>query len=169
MSRFRDFDLQVKVVSSTATDTYSTTGLMMREELHPISRSLALHVFAASPTIFSVRGNQCLNAYSAATHEPNAAEPVTRPNHSDESLPDIDVGGWSAIPGQHYRMQSKESLDDPDWTDMPGEIVANGATASKAVSIGVQAQGFYRVVIEPQNLPIATFLLLGAGGPWPAR
>lgn len=51
---------------------------------------------------------------------------------------------WSAIPAVHYRVQSKNNLDDPNWTNLVPDVVANPTTASFLDPIGAN-QRFYRV------------------------
>ena len=57
---------------------------------------------------------------------------------------------WQSISGKTYRVQFKNSLDDSGWNDLPGDVTATGATASKTdtTSIG-QSQRFYRVQVVP--------------------
>lgn len=55
---------------------------------------------------------------------------------------------WPAIAGQRYRVQYKPSLDSRAWTDLDGDILATGATASKSDGISRDAsQRFYRVML----------------------
>jgi len=51
---------------------------------------------------------------------------------------------WTAIPGLSYRVQFKDNLSQPDWTDLPGDILATGQTATRADTLGLQ-QRFYRI------------------------
>ena len=53
---------------------------------------------------------------------------------------------WSAVPGKTYRLQFKTSVTGSQWTDVSGDVVATGSTASKIVTTapGPQAQ-FFRV------------------------
>ncbi len=53
---------------------------------------------------------------------------------------------WASIPGATYRVQYKNNLDDPAWTDLPGDVVATGTTAMKTdATVPGIAQRFYRV------------------------
>ena len=52
---------------------------------------------------------------------------------------------WSGQPGRTYRIQSKKTLSDTDWANLPGEITAVAATCSKTLNISA-TQCFYRVV-----------------------
>jgi kumamolisin len=56
---------------------------------------------------------------------------------------------WLATPGRTYRLQSKSSLNAPDWSDLPGDVVASGPTAFKTDNIAPGSQRFYRVVLAP--------------------
>lgn len=57
---------------------------------------------------------------------------------------------WDSVSGKSYRVQFKDRLTDAGWNDLPGDVSASGATASKtdATSIG-QPQRFYRVQVLP--------------------
>jgi uncharacterized repeat protein (TIGR01451 family) len=52
---------------------------------------------------------------------------------------------WTAIAGSRYRVQFKDTLAQPDWSDLPGEVLATGQTASKTDAPGSQ-QRFYRIL-----------------------
>jgi len=56
---------------------------------------------------------------------------------------------WSALPGLSYRLQFKTSLGQASWTDLPGEVVANGSTATKSDSTATSGQRFYKVTVLP--------------------
>ncbi len=56
---------------------------------------------------------------------------------------------WSAIPGKSYRIQYKNQLTESDWSDLPGDILANGAMASQTDHLGASPQRFYRIVALP--------------------
>lgn len=53
---------------------------------------------------------------------------------------------WSAIAGTTYRVQYKNALSEPAWTDLGPEVVATGPTASLTDSLGVN-QRFYRILV----------------------
>jgi hypothetical protein len=58
------------------------------------------------------------------------------------------VLAWSAIPGRRYRVQFKNSLDDPAWTNLGAVVVASGLSATSTdTTIGHLRQRFYRVVM----------------------
>ena len=54
---------------------------------------------------------------------------------------------WAATPGKTYRLQCKTSLMDPIWLDIPGDVLATAATASKPDPMGASRQRFYRVMV----------------------
>jgi hypothetical protein len=64
------------------------------------------------------------------------------------SGPDL-VFTWSAIPNTKYRVEFKNNLDDPGWTNLVPDVMATGSTASQNDSIG-PAQRFYRVLVVAQ-------------------
>lgn len=55
---------------------------------------------------------------------------------------------WLSVAGHTYRVQGKATLSDAAWSDLAGDIVATGATASKAIP-NDGAQRFFRVVLLP--------------------
>lgn len=56
---------------------------------------------------------------------------------------------WSAIPGTKYRVQFKNNLDDPNWTDLVPDVTAGGSLGSFSDPLG-NTQRFYRIqVIVP--------------------
>ncbi len=72
---------------------------------------------------------------------------LARPNVVDAAV----SGGnftvtWSAIPGQKYRVQFKDDLNDPMWNDLVPDVTANLNSATKSDSLSV-AQRFYRVMV----------------------
>jgi hypothetical protein len=55
---------------------------------------------------------------------------------------------WVAEPGARYRVQCKASLGQSEWTELGGEVTADGPLASKVVP-AASSQCFYRVVVLP--------------------
>lgn len=55
---------------------------------------------------------------------------------------------WAALRGMRYRVQTKATLADAEWSDLPGEITAAGDTASAADNLGL-GQRFYRIEVLP--------------------
>ncbi len=62
----------------------------------------------------------------------------TDPNSSLRVLPTFGVNGsgvtieWQSVPGKTYRLQFKNSMNDNGWMTVPGDVIADGATASKS-------------------------------------
>lgn len=57
---------------------------------------------------------------------------------------------WAALPGKTYRTQFKSRLQDSDWTDLEGDVVADSTTASKTdASSPSETQRLYRIVKLP--------------------
>ena len=70
--------------------------------------------------------------------------------HVDRRLGTDATLVWSAVNNRTYRVQYKADLNDPSWTDVPGDVTASGATASKTDTGAADAQRFYRVhVVSP--------------------
>jgi hypothetical protein len=67
---------------------------------------------------------------------------------------DIAVSGgnvtltFTAQPGLRYRVQFKDDLGAPAWSDLPGDVTAVGTSASKS-DPSPSAQRFYRVLMSP--------------------
>ena len=57
---------------------------------------------------------------------------------------------WSTRAGSRYRIQSTPSLGSPTWSDLPGDIIAGGDTASKSIDLsGIETDQFFRVILIP--------------------
>jgi len=56
------------------------------------------------------------------------------------------IVSWSSTSGTTYCLQSKDDAQDP-WVNLPGNVTASGATASKNDAMGSSRQRFYRVMI----------------------
>ncbi len=54
---------------------------------------------------------------------------------------------WSAQAGTSYRVQYKDDLNAPDWSNLGNAVIASEATAS-LIDAGTGGQRFYRVVLE---------------------
>jgi hypothetical protein len=89
-----------------------------------------------------------------------------KPNKSDSKtfavvLTDLGLGPltvsgdgavlrWEAIPGISYRLQYKNELVEPQWTDLPGDIEAtNGVALKTDLSYLTNQTRFYRLVALP--------------------
>ena len=53
---------------------------------------------------------------------------------------------WRAIPSHIYRVQYKDSVTGGAWTNVAGDVTANGQTASKALIPVAGVTRFYRVI-----------------------
>jgi len=57
---------------------------------------------------------------------------------------------WTAVPGKAYRVQFKNRLVEPEWTDLSGDVTAPTASATKIDETGgAFAVRFYRVFVLP--------------------
>ena len=56
---------------------------------------------------------------------------------------------WSAVIGRTYRVQYKNDLTDPDWTDLSPDVTASGNTAALTDISAAGSQRFYRVELLP--------------------
>ena len=55
---------------------------------------------------------------------------------------------WSAVSNATYHVQFKSDLNVTDWTDLTGDVLASGSTASKTNAF-TPANRFYRVLVVP--------------------
>jgi YD repeat-containing protein len=55
---------------------------------------------------------------------------------------------WSAVSGRTYRVQYKNDLNETAWSDLAGDVIASGPTASKADGL-TNLHRFYRVMLRP--------------------
>ena len=54
---------------------------------------------------------------------------------------------WISTSGTVYRIQCKATADEPVWTDVPGDVTAAGASATKDDVVGPTPRRFYRVTV----------------------
>jgi VCBS repeat-containing protein len=52
---------------------------------------------------------------------------------------------WSAVSGHTYRLQFRDDLDAPNWSDVLPDIIATGSSASATNAVGPLSARFYRV------------------------
>jgi len=95
-------------------------------------------------------GNDPVN-WKAEAPTAGRANTVTTPLIQLEvvSVPDTSVQlSWNTVAGRTYRVEYKSDLSEPSWTELPGDITADGTTATKVDgSIIVTRQRYYRIVI----------------------
>jgi hypothetical protein len=94
------------------------------------------------------------SVYYMRTPTPRAANAlsagVVHLNSIVFSAPNLVTLTWQAEPGRIYRVQYKNDLGEAEWTSLPGDVEALGATASKAdATVNGVAQRFYRVLLFP--------------------
>jgi hypothetical protein len=79
-----------------------------------------------------------------------AIQVVARPAVQNSVISGDDfVLTWSAIPGTKYRVQFKNDMNDPTWSDLVPDVTADDATASIHDTVG-SSQRFYRVLVVGQ-------------------
>jgi hypothetical protein len=55
---------------------------------------------------------------------------------------------WSSVAGKTYRVQYTTDLTPTiTWTDVTGDVLATGATATKTDAFGAATQRFYRISV----------------------
>jgi len=55
---------------------------------------------------------------------------------------------WQSVTGKRYRVQYKDKLSNPTWTDLSGDVTASGPTATKT-DASVPEERLYRVSLVP--------------------
>jgi Tol biopolymer transport system component len=57
---------------------------------------------------------------------------------------------WNAVSGRTYRVEFKDAIEAPDWTTLPGDVIATSSTGAK-FDTGTQPaeKRFYRVIALP--------------------
>jgi hypothetical protein len=72
---------------------------------------------------------------------------LARPTIQSTSIVGSDfVLDWSAIPGTKYRVQFKNNLEDPNWTNLVPDVTASGSLGSFGDPLG-NTQRFYRIQV----------------------
>ena len=57
---------------------------------------------------------------------------------------------WDSVGGVTYRVQFQNSLGDPGWNDLPGDVTAVGTTTTKTdTTTSGESERFYRVQVVP--------------------
>jgi len=56
---------------------------------------------------------------------------------------------WSSIAGKTYRVQRNDDLSSFNWSNLPPDVPASGASTSQDYPLGPEPQGFYRVQFVP--------------------
>jgi len=59
----------------------------------------------------------------------------------------VAVITWTAVPGQTYRLQTKDNLASPDWNDVLPDILASDSKVTVTNNIAGAPQRFYRVML----------------------
>jgi uncharacterized repeat protein (TIGR01451 family) len=89
-------------------------------------------------------GNVTLTNVSVLSGVPPSGPPIaTRITRTNGAV----VVSWTATPGATYRVQYRTNLEDPNWTDLAGDVTPSGTEGSKEDATGPDAQRFYRVVL----------------------
>ncbi len=79
---------------------------------------------------------------------PLGAVVASQPNiKSIERIGGNCVLTWYSVAGTTYRVQTKAALTDLVWNNVPGDVPATDALASKSISMIGNSQKFFRVVI----------------------
>jgi hypothetical protein len=80
--------------------------------------------------------------FSIAVSDLSASPPVISTNGI--------IINWYAIPGLTYRIQYKNNLNDPAWTDLPGDVQATNTIALKLdAPASTNVSRFYRIIALP--------------------
>lgn len=118
---------------------------------------LAPNITGDIEQVLPVTGNYVLALIGASANPVPFSFQVYEPNAvvGGPVLTSITLNGgnatvaWTAVAGKTYTLQFKATLSDLTWTNVPGAVVAAGATATKTDTVGVNARRFYRVLQAP--------------------
>jgi Tol biopolymer transport system component len=98
---------------------------------------------------FDNDGQSDLSEFRAGTN-PTADQSIFRAlTLASPNVADGVIVMWNAVPGRAYRVQYKNGIADPDWKELPGDVVATSANAIKLDSAPETAARFYRVMFLP--------------------
>ena len=57
---------------------------------------------------------------------------------------------WDSVAATQYRVQYKSALSQSGWTDLPGDVTASDASASKSDStLGADSERYYQIITVP--------------------
>jgi len=69
---------------------------------------------------------------------------------SSPTLPNAVMVLWNAVPGRTYRVQYKNEIEDADWAELEGDVVARSATGARLDDTPQTVpKRFYRVMAVP--------------------
>lgn len=114
----------VQLISDNGITVYYGDGIEAKQLSHPEFKKFRSDWVALGPVV---------------TSQP-AIRSITR-NGAD------CVITWYSVAGLTYRVQSKAALSDVNWNDVPGDVAATDALASKTLAMSPGGQRFFRVVI----------------------
>lgn len=98
---------------------------------------------------FDLDGLNDLGEYLAGT-DPTDNASFLRMDRVLANTVELTIVSWFSVPGKLYRVQYKNSLTDPVWSDLPGDVAATGGTTSKADTTKTeQPNRYYRVQVLP--------------------
>jgi hypothetical protein len=90
------------------------------------------------------------NAYGTASS--SMADLAVAPPLSIEFIALGEAGvtiGWSAVPGQSYLLQSKDNLEDTNWTPVLPMVTATAPSVLLTNALKNSTQQFYRAILLP--------------------
>jgi hypothetical protein len=129
-----------QMISATDAEATPYTSGSVGIDLRTLSRSETMFV-----------DNLVVNSIGAAPAPP--AAPLLIPNVPAPVLQGVSVANnlalitWTAIPGQTYRLQTKDDLASPNWTDAQPNILASDSKVTVTNNITGAPQRFYRVIL----------------------
>ena len=91
-------------------------------------------------------GQSDLHEFIAGTNPTSAASAlkITVPEGSQSGV----AIAWQSVAGKRYRVEYKDELGSANWSALPGEITAQGTSASAVdATAGAGAKRFYRVAL----------------------
>ncbi|MEK7678055.1 MAG: hypothetical protein AAB676_19660 [Verrucomicrobiota bacterium] len=137
---------QKTVLSSSFDGIATANGMSLGLEMTPDARLIVFNSVATDLVHGDFNGSMDVFAVGVEQTVPTNQLPVIK--LSDLALTSSRTTvSWTVVPGRAYRVQFKDSLDEPEWHDLADRVRVVGSTASyyDASSTGLK-QRFYRLL-----------------------
>jgi len=131
---------QISLISASRFGSYSADNRSLSPRFSSDNRTLFFETIASDLTSEDFNGWSDVYSWSIDT----TALLVPFPLKVSREGQGVRIS-WQLISGKTYRVQFKQSLDDPNWQDLNGIITVFGSTASFMDSTTSFAHKFYRV------------------------
>ena len=141
-------NLTFALVSGPSGLTVSPSGAIAwtpTEAQDATTNLIRVSVSDTNPAAVNTRSLSATNSFTVVVNR----TVVSRPLLEDPVLTSTKVTlYWTSIPGRTYRLQYSTNLNSNIWIDLPDDVIATGAVASK-IDRRTIAPRFYRVELLP--------------------